>query len=143
MKKVVFFLIGILSFVYAQENIVFIEAEGFENKGQWVIDQQFMDIMGSPYLLAHGLGKPVKNATTSVNFTNPGAYHLWVRTKDWAPYPEGPGKFNLLINNTPADTVFGGSGSDHWQWYYGRKEYKYYSYCLWSNPGDADHRNDG
>ena len=44
---------------------VFIEAESFSQKGGWSVDQQFMDIMGSPYLLAHGMGCPVADATTS------------------------------------------------------------------------------
>jgi hypothetical protein len=121
MKTVVFFLCSVLGVVFSQENIVFLEAEGFEKKGDWVIDQQFMDIMGSPYLLAHGLGIPVKDAVTSVHFTNPGMYHIWVRTKDWAPYPNGPGEFRILINDIPVDTIFGASGSDLWQWYYGGK----------------------
>ena len=29
-----------------------VEAESFTEKGGWVVDQQFMDLMGSPYLLA-------------------------------------------------------------------------------------------
>jgi hypothetical protein len=36
---------------------VLIEAEGFADRGGWVVDQQAMDVMGSPYLLAHGLGQ--------------------------------------------------------------------------------------
>ncbi|MCE5348135.1 MAG: pyridine nucleotide-disulfide oxidoreductase, partial [Bacteroidales bacterium] len=38
---------------------VLIEAESFKDKGGWVVDQQFVEQMGSPYLLAHGLGNPV------------------------------------------------------------------------------------
>ena len=52
----------------ADAQTILIEAEGFENLGGWVVDQQFMDQMGSPYLLAHGLGQPVKDATTAVSF---------------------------------------------------------------------------
>ena len=37
-----------------------VEAEMFQKRGGWVLDQQFMDQMGSPFLLAHGLGKPVE-----------------------------------------------------------------------------------
>lgn len=33
-------------------------------------DTQFMDQMGSPYLLAHGLGKPVADAKTSFSVEN-------------------------------------------------------------------------
>jgi hypothetical protein len=44
---------------------VLVEAEAFADRGGWVLDPQFMDQMGSPYLLAHGLGKPVANAKTT------------------------------------------------------------------------------
>ena len=38
---------------------VLVEAESFAETGGWQIDQQFMDVMGSPYLIAHGAGVPV------------------------------------------------------------------------------------
>lgn len=47
---------------------LFVEAESFSNKGGWKVDQQFMDLMGSPYLLAHGMGVPVDDASTEVTF---------------------------------------------------------------------------
>ncbi len=34
------------------DTTVLVEAESFENLGGWVIDQQFMDEMGSPFLLS-------------------------------------------------------------------------------------------
>jgi hypothetical protein len=46
-------------------NNVFLEAENFDNKGGWVVDQQFMDLMGSPYLMAHGMGVPIADAVTT------------------------------------------------------------------------------
>ena len=49
----------------AQAETVVIEAEWFEDYGGWVNDTQFMDQMGSPYLLAHGLGRPVADAKMS------------------------------------------------------------------------------
>ena len=39
---------------------ILVEAESFETHGGWKLDTQFIDTMGSPYLLAHGLGKPVQ-----------------------------------------------------------------------------------
>ena len=47
---------------------VLVEAESFRDKGGWAVDQQFMDQMGSPYLIAHGMGKPVADAVTTVEF---------------------------------------------------------------------------
>ena len=78
-----------------------------------------MDVMGSPYLLAHGLGRPVADATTEVEFPPPGAYRVWVRTKDWVAQwkaPGTPGRFQLAVNGKPLETVFGMEGAAwHWQ----------------------------
>lgn len=98
---------------------VFVEAESFTNKGGWVIDQQSFAVMGSSYLMAHGMGRMVKNAETTVTFPAKGKYHVWVRTKDWAPFPKGPGKFRVAVNDTPLTPVFGESGNDQWKWYDG------------------------
>lgn len=120
MKNVAYILMFMfISLELAAQNHVFIETESFENTGGWVIDQQSFDVIHSSYLLAHGMGRPVKDATTTVNFEKPGKYHLWVRTKDWAPFPTGPGKFQIAINGKVVDKIFGESGSDEWRWYYG------------------------
>ncbi|MHC4404380.1 MAG: FAD-dependent oxidoreductase, partial [Planctomycetota bacterium] len=98
---------------------VLVEAEGFENHGGWVVDQQFMDQMGSPFLLAHGLGKPVDDAATTVDFPAPGRYRVLVRTRDWvAPWnaPGAPGRFQLLVDGRALETTFGAEGAPwHWQ----------------------------
>ena len=47
---------------------VLVEAEAFDDVGGWVVDQQFMDLMGSPFLLAHGIGVAVEDARTTVAF---------------------------------------------------------------------------
>jgi hypothetical protein len=98
---------------------VLVEAEGFADYGGWVDDQQFMDEMGSPYLLAHGLGVPVADATTTVQFPAAGTYRVWVRTRDWvAPWkaPGAPGKFQLIVDGKPLPAVFGTQGAEwHWQ----------------------------
>lgn len=103
----------------AERSCVLLECEQFDRLGGWVVDQQFMDQMGSPYLLAHGLGEPVADATTAVKFPVAGDYRVWVRTRDWvAPWkaPGAPGKFQLLVDNKPLPTVFGTEGAQwHWQ----------------------------
>ncbi|KAG7059048.1 FAD dependent oxidoreductase [Colletotrichum scovillei] len=71
--------------------------------------------MGSPYLLAHGNGKPVADATTTIS-AEKGRYNVWVRTKDWVP-AHHPGQFTLTINGNTLDTVFGANGKD-WHWQY-------------------------
>src|SRR4030042_1665625 len=62
---------------------VLVEAEGFDEHGGWVVDQQAIDQMGSAYLLAHGLGVPVDDAATTVRFPAEGTYRVMVRTRDW------------------------------------------------------------
>ena len=93
---------------------VLIEAEDFQNYGGWVVDSQFETQMGSPYLLAHGLGKPVADATTTVTLPEAGEFEVWVRAKDWAP-GHHPGRFTLSINGQVLDTEFGTNDQD-WSW---------------------------
>jgi hypothetical protein len=103
----------------ARDSAVLIEAEGFANRGGWVVDPQFMDLMGSPYLLAHGLGRPVADATTEVVFPAAGTYRVRVRTKDWVARwqaPGAPGRFQVLVNGRALTTTFGTVGAEwHWQ----------------------------
>lgn len=101
--------------------LVWVETELFKDKGGWTSDAQFIDQMGSPFLLAHGLGNPVKNATTSVEFEEKGVYHFWIRTRDWIPPGQGPGpgKFNVLINDEVIGPVFGADEIFSWHWVYG------------------------
>ena len=110
----------------ALADTVLIEEESFSDLGGWVIDQQFMDQMGSPVLLAHGLGVFVKDAATTVVFPAAGKYRVWLRTRDWsAPWAAGasrrggveaPGRFQLLVDGKALPVVFGTEGTAwHWQ----------------------------
>lgn len=103
----------------APARTVLVEAEQFAQRGGWVVDPQFMDLMGSPYLLAHGLGTPVADATTTIKIPAPGAYRVFVRTKDWVAQwkaPGTPGRFQLLVNGRALETTFGTQGAEwHWQ----------------------------
>ncbi|HUV64684.1 MAG TPA: FAD-dependent oxidoreductase [Sedimentisphaerales bacterium] len=98
---------------------VLVEAESFDSLGGWVLDQQFMDQMGSPFLLAHGLGISVADATTEVTFPEAGTYRVWVRTRDWvAPWGAlgSPGRFQVSVAGRKLETTFGTEGAEwHWQ----------------------------
>jgi hypothetical protein len=97
---------------------VLIEAESFSSHGGWVLDTQFIETMGSPYLLAHGLGRPVKDATREVKFPSTGTYRLFVRTKDWVARWDAtgtPGRFQLLVGDKAVKTTFGTKGKN-WNW---------------------------
>ena len=100
---------------------VLVEAESFQQQGGWVLDTQFIEIMGSPYLLAHGMGTPVKDAVTTVKFPSTGKYRLFVRTKDWVARWKAsgaPGKFQVLIDGEAVKETFGTKGED-WSWHEG------------------------
>ena len=104
---------------HAGPSQILVEAEQFADLGGWDVDQQAMEQMGSPYLLAHGLGVPVKDATTGVTFPESGVHRVWVRTRDWvAPWGQhgAPGRFQVLVNGVPLAMTFGTEGADwHWQ----------------------------
>lgn len=102
----------------AEDAQLLIEAESFTTPGGWKLDTQFIDEMGSPYLLAHGIGTPVADANTKIAFPETGTYHVFVRTKDWVARWNAkghPGRFQLQINGKPLDTTFGTESAD-WNW---------------------------
>lgn len=117
-------IILILSSSVTNATYVFVEAESFCDKGGWCVDQQFMDQMGSPYLIAHGMGNPVDNAETTVVIPEKGTYYVWVRTKNWTapwlPDKPGPGRFGLKIQGKTLSKKLGISGSG-WNWEYAGK----------------------
>lgn len=98
----------------AMPSSILVEAEDFTDYGGWVLDSQFELQMGSPYLLAHGLGRPVADATTSIMVAHAGDYEVWVRAKDWVP-GHHPGRFTLSIDGTALATEFGANDRD-WSW---------------------------
>ena len=117
MKKLMILLLA-LTFTAYSENVL-IEAEGFKNPGGWQLDTQFIHSMGSPYMMAHGLGKPVEDASSTFEIKKAGKYKVWVRTKDWVAHwkaPGTPGKFNVLVNGKKLGSEFGVEGAEwHWQ----------------------------
>lgn len=108
-------VLAILGPTKARSEILWLEAEQFADPGGWTNDAQFIDQMGSPYLLSVGLGTPVKDALTTVRLARPGRYRLWVRTKDWVP-EHHPGRFQVLLDGKPAAGAFGASGAAGWKW---------------------------
>ncbi len=95
-----------------------IEAESFTKRGGWLIETQSMEQMGSAYLMAHGMGVPVEDAETTAVIDEPGVYTFWARTRDWtAVWGRGKpaGRFTLLVDGRPLETVLGTNGSE-WKW---------------------------
>ena len=107
-----------LSVCASQSATLLVETESFAEKGGWVVDQQFMDQMGSPFLMAHGLGTPVADASASVCVPEAGTYRVLARSRNWAALwtqKDAPGKFQVEVNGKPLDTILGTVGSD-WAW---------------------------
>lgn len=114
------YLVLILCFFsinYMISQDMLLEAESFDDKGGWVVDPQFIEQMGSSYLLAHGMGEPVKNAKTEVNFKKDGEYKVWVRTKNWVPGEwKAPGRFQIKVNGLVLENTLGLRSG--WGWEY-------------------------
>ena len=120
MKKILLFVAAVLLAGQMNAQGIFVEAESFAAKGGWSVDQQFMDLMGSPYLIAHGLGKPVADAATQVEIPTAGVWHVWVRSYNWtAPWTNanGPGSFRVKLNGKALKGIVGNAG-DKWCWQY-------------------------
>ncbi len=99
---------------------LFIEAESFSNLGGWVVDQQSMNIMGSSYVMAHGMGVPVPDATTWITLPEGGKWYAYARTRDWtAVWKRGtaPGIFKIKVDDTYFENTLGNNG-EAWDWQY-------------------------
>ena len=121
MKKIFLLIFPLISLLACstQEDIL-VEAENFDHKGGWVVDQQFTFEMGSSYLLAHGMGQAVEDATTKVKFKKGGEYHVYVRTYNWtSPWSDkrGAGAFQVAVGDQLLANELGSTGTA-WEWQY-------------------------
>ncbi len=122
MKKIVVgllavFMFGNVQYLNAQKKgIVLVEAESFDEYGGWTIDAQFMDQMGSSYLMAHGMGNPVENAQTKVHFPTLGNYRVFIRTMNWVP-GHLAGKFSIKIDGKSYEGFLKPTDDRNWKWY--------------------------
>jgi len=108
-------LFSLCTAVEAQD--ILIEAESFKEKGGWVVDHEAFPKIGSAYLMAHGIGRPVKDASTDFDAKS-GIYTVWVSTYNWtAPWynGKGPGEFSLSINGKQIGKNLGTEGKN-WMW---------------------------
>ncbi len=101
----------------AADSTICLEAEQFKERGGWAVDSQFIDQMGSSFLLAHGMGKPVADAVTTFECPAAGTYHVWARTRNWtAPWSiHAAGTFTVKVNGKELPSVLG-RGAGGWLW---------------------------
>lgn len=117
-RHIVCAAVALLPFAGMEAAEVWVEAEAFADKGGWVVDQQFIDLMGSSYLMAHGIGTPVADALTDIDIPEDGKYTVYVRTYNWtAPWSsrKGPGKFRIKLDGKQLPATVGDTGNC-WQW---------------------------
>jgi len=105
------------SSLLAADSTICLEAEQFKERGGWVVDSQFIDQMGSSFLLAHGMGKPVADAVTTFECPEAGTYRVWTRTRNWtAPWSMyAAGTFTVKVNGKELPSVLG-RGAGGWLW---------------------------
>lgn len=112
-------LIGTMTGCCQAEHDIWLEAESMSDCGGWVVDQQSMMQMGSPYLMAHGMGRAVEDASTDITLDKSGKYRMWVRTRDWTRRwgkEQSAGQFQVVINGKPSKVTFGTEKAEwHWQ----------------------------
>ncbi len=99
----------------AVKGFIWIDAEDFTDYGGWWMDTQFVPQMGSPYLLAAGIGNPVADASTTLTIAKSGTYKLWVRSKNWLK-SHSPGTFKVSVDGKDSSKVFGKADSEKWLW---------------------------
>ena len=81
--------------------------------GGWGLDVASVEVLGSPYLIAHGMGRPVPDAVAEVEIPEAGEWQAWVRTRNWVV--GAPGRFRLVVDGREMRHVFG-CGSTNWTW---------------------------
>lgn len=102
----------------SRHNTILLPAVQFKDKGGWTTDQQFIDIMGSTVLLAHGLGKAVQDARTSFAVPRSSEYKVFVRTRNWTSRWSSaptPGVFRIGFDGVLGNSILG-NGAEQWHW---------------------------
>jgi hypothetical protein len=88
-----------------------VDPQAFD-EGGWSTDVQFMDVMGSPYLIAHGRGVRVVDAKAVAELPFEGEWRVWVRSRKWV---DGAGAFRVSVNGRDLGRTFGVS-QPGWEW---------------------------
>ena len=117
-KPIILAALSAIAAMTVQAAELWVETESFPEKGGWVVDQQFTEQMGSTYLMAHGMGTPVADATTHIVVPEAGTYHVYARTFNWtSPWTSetGAGQFRIKIGSKTLKPVLGATGNK-WEW---------------------------
>jgi len=97
---------------------IVVECESFESPGGWSLQTHSIRAEGTPYMMAHGYGRPVSDAVGRVDVPESGTYSVWARTRDWlAPWKQAkyPGRFRVKVDSVELSAELGTNGAD-WGW---------------------------
>ena len=100
-----------------RENLLILTSM-MDDLGGWIPDTQFVLQNNTVPVMAHGLGQPVQDASTSIEVDEDGDYRIWVRTRDWTKYwsrKGSAGLFEVLVDGQAIPVVFG-NGAVEWHW---------------------------
>jgi hypothetical protein len=97
------------------EQYVFLEASRFADYGGWSLDTNFINCVGSSYLLAQGETGPVTPAKTRLSLGKAGKYAVFCYCKNWAK-DHTPGRFTLGIAGHFFPTEMGTFPAERWVW---------------------------
>ena len=101
-----------------RKDSVLLCGSSFDEKGGWISDPQFFEATNASSLLAHGLGKPVEDASTKFRVFHSGRYYVHVHTRNWTAYwtdKPTPGVFKVIVDGKELETIFG-HGGPQWYW---------------------------
>ncbi len=96
----------------------YLSATTFSDHGGWIADTQSMETIHSAYLMAHGIGKCVADASTSFHIEKSGIYHIHAFTRDWTEvWRRGTpaGRFQIAVDGCILPCELG-TGSAEWAW---------------------------
>ena len=108
------------SYIFAntplKDSGVLVEGAAFQDLGGWKLDTQDYQQMGGCHLLARGMGEPVAPAKTKASLPKAGAWHVWIRNRDWCPGTwQAPGRFKVHVSGVPLEPEFG-ADKEAWHW---------------------------
>ena len=111
MKAAAAAIAAVVAVLTASARRIDVHPQSFD-AGGWGLDVQFMDVIGSPCLIAHGRGIRVTDATAKVTVPEAGRWRVWVRSRKWV---DGAGRFKVAVGARELGRVFGASQKE-WAW---------------------------
>ena len=111
MKAAAAAIAAVVAVLTASARRIDVHPQSFD-AGGWGLDVQFMDVIGSPCLIAHGRGIRVTDATAKVTVPEAGRWRVWVRSRKWV---DSAGRFKVAVGARELGRVFGALQKE-WAW---------------------------